>query len=112
MALNHAWPTNGVHDSARALAPPALQYIPARSGPNALAAAATILAALAATSAAIQEPERRKMMLAQGLDVASSHEEFVKAFPAEILKWSKVVQAIGLDLKKQRTTQPRRWCDE
>jgi hypothetical protein len=110
MALNHAWPANGVHDSARALAPPALQYIPARSGPNALA---TILAALAATSPAIQEPETRKMMLAQGLDVvASSHEEFVKAFPAEILKWSKVVQAIGLDLKWQRTTQPRRWFDE
>ena len=40
------------------------------------------------------------MMLAQGLDViASSHEAFVKAFPAEILKWSKVVQTIGLDLK-------------
>jgi tripartite-type tricarboxylate transporter receptor subunit TctC len=47
----------------------------------------------------IQEPETRKMMLAQGLDVvASSHEAFVKDFGAEIAKWAKVVKAIGLEL--------------
>jgi tripartite-type tricarboxylate transporter receptor subunit TctC len=43
------------------------------------------------------EPETRKLLLAQGLDVAaSSQEEFAKMYAEEIAKWAKVVRAVGL----------------
>ena len=43
------------------------------------------------------EPETKKMMLAQGLDVhASSQEEFSKMYFDEIARWSKVVKTVGL----------------
>lgn len=45
-------------------------------------------------------PEMRKTMLAQGLDVvASPQEEFAKVFVAEMGKWAKVVQQVGIDAK-------------
>ena len=45
-------------------------------------------------------PEMRKTMLAQGLDVAASpQEEFAKVFIAEMAKWAKVVQQVGIDAK-------------
>jgi len=45
-------------------------------------------------------PEMRKTMLAQGLDVtASPQEEFAKVFVAEMAKWAKVVQQVGIDAK-------------
>jgi tripartite-type tricarboxylate transporter receptor subunit TctC len=43
------------------------------------------------------EPDTRKLLLAQGLDVAgSSQEEFAKMYADEITKWGKVVRAVGL----------------
>jgi tripartite-type tricarboxylate transporter receptor subunit TctC len=48
-------------------------------------------------SRALLEPETRKLLLAQGLDVAgSSQEEFAKMYADEITKWAKVVKAVGL----------------
>jgi len=45
-------------------------------------------------------PEMRKTMLAQGLDVtASPQEEFARVFLAEMQKWAKVVQQVGIDAK-------------
>ncbi len=39
-------------------------------------------------------------MRAQGLDVATStQEEFAKVFPAEIAKWAKVVQSVGIEAR-------------
>lgn len=50
-----------------------------------------------AVARALLEPETRKLMLAQGLDVvASTQEEFTKAYAGEFPKWAKVVRAIGL----------------
>jgi len=49
---------------------------------------------------ALTEPTMRKTMLNQGLDVAAStQEEFAKVFPAEIAKWAKVVQSVGIEAK-------------
>ena len=46
---------------------------------------------------ALVEPDTRKLLLAQGLDVeASSQEEFAKTYHDEIAKWAKVVRAIGM----------------
>jgi tripartite-type tricarboxylate transporter receptor subunit TctC len=43
------------------------------------------------------EPDTRKLLLAQGLDVAgSSQEEFARMYADEISKWAKVVRAVGL----------------
>ncbi len=43
------------------------------------------------------EPETRKFLLAQGLDVvANSPDEFAKVFADEMAKWGKVARAIGL----------------
>jgi len=43
------------------------------------------------------EPETRKLLLGQGLDVAaSSQEDFQKMYLSEITRWSKVVKTIGL----------------
>lgn len=48
-------------------------------------------------SRVLLEPGARRLLLAQGLDaVGSSQEEFAKAYAAEISKWAKVVQAVGL----------------
>jgi tripartite-type tricarboxylate transporter receptor subunit TctC len=45
----------------------------------------------------VNEPETRKMLLAQGLDaVGSSPEEFGRLYNAEIARWAKVVKAVGL----------------
>jgi tripartite-type tricarboxylate transporter receptor subunit TctC len=43
------------------------------------------------------DPETRKLLLAQGLDVAgSSQEEFAKTYAGEIAKWAKVVRTVGM----------------
>jgi tripartite-type tricarboxylate transporter receptor subunit TctC len=43
------------------------------------------------------EPETRKTLLAQGLDVvASTQEDFSKLYTAELARWNKVVRAAGL----------------
>lgn len=48
----------------------------------------------------LNEPATHKLLLAQGLDaVGSSQEEFAKAYAAEISKWAKVVQSVGLQPK-------------
>jgi tripartite-type tricarboxylate transporter receptor subunit TctC len=45
----------------------------------------------------VTEPETRKMLLAQGLDaVASSPDEFARMYNAELVRWAKVVKAVGL----------------
>jgi tripartite-type tricarboxylate transporter receptor subunit TctC len=45
----------------------------------------------------VTEPETRKMLLAQGLDaVGSSPAEFGRMYNAEIVRWAKVVKAVGL----------------
>ena len=45
----------------------------------------------------VNEPETRKMLLGLGLDaVGSSPEEFGRMYNAEIVRWAKVVKAIGL----------------
>jgi tripartite-type tricarboxylate transporter receptor subunit TctC len=50
-----------------------------------------------AISRALLEPATRKVLLNQGLDaVGDSQEEFAKLYAAEISKWAKVVQTIGL----------------
>lgn len=50
-----------------------------------------------AISRALLEPATRKLLLNQGLDaVGDSQEEFAKLYAAEISKWAKVVQTIGL----------------
>jgi tripartite-type tricarboxylate transporter receptor subunit TctC len=47
----------------------------------------------------VLEPEMRKTLLAQGLDaVANSQEDFAREYAAELVKWAKVVRAIGLTL--------------
>ena len=53
-----------------------------------------------AISRVLTTPEMRKQMLAQGLDVtASPQEEFAKVFVAEMAKWAKVVQQVGIEAK-------------
>ncbi len=53
-----------------------------------------------AISRVLTTPEMRKTMLAQGLDVvASPQEEFARLFVAEMAKWAKVVQQVGIDAK-------------
>ncbi len=53
-----------------------------------------------AVSRILTEPATSKLLLGQGLDaVGSSQEEFEKLYAAEIAKWAKVVQTIGLQLK-------------
>jgi len=53
-----------------------------------------------AVSRILTEPATSKLLLGQGLDAAgSSQEEFEKLYAAEIAKWAKVVQTIGLQLK-------------
>ena len=50
-----------------------------------------------AVSRILLEPETKKMLLNQGLDVAaSSQEEFAKMYHEEIARWAKVVKAVGL----------------
>ena len=45
----------------------------------------------------LHEPDTRKSMVAQGLDVvASSQEEFSKMYLSELTRWSKVIRTIGL----------------
>jgi tripartite-type tricarboxylate transporter receptor subunit TctC len=45
----------------------------------------------------LTEPDTRKMLLAQGLDVVgSTQEEFQRMYTAEIAKWAKLVRTIGL----------------
>ena len=47
---------------------------------------------------ALQEPDTRKVMLGQGLDVVGSTvDEFGKMYTAEIARWSKVVKSVGLE---------------
>jgi tripartite-type tricarboxylate transporter receptor subunit TctC len=49
-------------------------------------------------SRALLEPDTRKLLLGQGLDVAaSSQDEFNKMYVGEIAKWTKVVKAVGLE---------------
>lgn len=50
-----------------------------------------------AISRVLLDPATRKVLLGQGLDaVGSSQEEFAKLYAAEISKWAKVVQTVGL----------------
>jgi tripartite-type tricarboxylate transporter receptor subunit TctC len=50
-----------------------------------------------AVSRILLDPETKKMLLGQGLDVAAStQEEFAKMYVHEIAVWSKVVKTIGL----------------
>jgi tripartite-type tricarboxylate transporter receptor subunit TctC len=54
----------------------------------------------AAISKIVLEPETRKMLIAQGLDaVGSTQEEFAKVYADELVRWGKVVQAVGITLK-------------
>ena len=47
---------------------------------------------------ALQEPDTRKLMEGQGLDVvASTVDDFGKMYTAEIARWSKVVKSVGLE---------------
>ena len=47
---------------------------------------------------AFLEPDTRKLLLGQGLDVlASTPDEFAKMYAAEIPRWAKVVKAVGLE---------------
>jgi tripartite-type tricarboxylate transporter receptor subunit TctC len=47
----------------------------------------------------LTEPGARKLLLGQGLDaVGSSQEEFARLYAAEISKWAKVVQTVGVRL--------------
>jgi tripartite-type tricarboxylate transporter receptor subunit TctC len=47
---------------------------------------------------ALDEPDTRKLMLGQGLDVVgSSPDEFGRMYTAEITRWSKVVKSVGLE---------------
>lgn len=50
-----------------------------------------------AVSRALREPDTRKLLLGQGLDVVgSSQDEFSKMYVSEIAKWAKVVKAVDL----------------
>jgi tripartite-type tricarboxylate transporter receptor subunit TctC len=50
-----------------------------------------------AIAKALLEPGTRKTLLTQGLDVVgNSQEEFAQLYAAEIAKWAKVVQKVGL----------------
>jgi tripartite-type tricarboxylate transporter receptor subunit TctC len=52
-----------------------------------------------AVSRIVLEPETRKMLLAQGLDaVGSTQEQFSKDYLAEMVRWAKVVKAVGVQL--------------
>jgi len=52
-----------------------------------------------AIARALTEPAMRETLLDQGLDVAAStQQEFADVFPAEIAKWAKVVQSVGIEL--------------
>jgi tripartite-type tricarboxylate transporter receptor subunit TctC len=45
----------------------------------------------------VLEPETRKLLLGQGLDaIGSSQEEFAALYSAEIARWAKVVNAVGI----------------
>lgn len=53
-----------------------------------------------AISRILLEPATRKLLLAKGLDaVGSTQDEFTKTYAAEISKWAKVVQMVGLHPK-------------
>jgi len=46
----------------------------------------------------VLEPETRKTMLSQGMDsIGSSQAEFAAMYAAEIVRWAKVVKALGLE---------------
>jgi hypothetical protein len=48
----------------------------------------------------VLDPEMRKTLLGQGLDaIGSSQEQFAKDYVAEIGRWTKVVKAVGVELK-------------
>jgi tripartite-type tricarboxylate transporter receptor subunit TctC len=50
-----------------------------------------------AVSRILLEPDTKKMLLGQGLDVAAStQDEFAKMYAHEIATWSKVVKSVGL----------------
>jgi tripartite-type tricarboxylate transporter receptor subunit TctC len=50
-----------------------------------------------AVSRVLLDPSTRKLLLGQGLDaVGSSQDEFARLYAAEIDKWAKVVQRVGL----------------
>jgi tripartite-type tricarboxylate transporter receptor subunit TctC len=50
-----------------------------------------------AVSRVLLEPATRKVLLGQGLDaVGSSQDEFAKLYAAEISRWAKVVQTVGM----------------
>lgn len=52
-----------------------------------------------AVARVLLEPATRKMLLGQGLDaVGSTQEEFARLYTAEISKWAKVAQNVGLRL--------------
>ena len=78
--------------AARAQAPPAIQlFLP---GGTDKAITTKVQQAVAQI---VKEPETRKMLLAQGLDaVASSPDEFARMYNAELVRWAKVVKAVGL----------------
>ncbi len=49
-------------------------------------------------SKALLEPDTRKMLLGQRLDVVgSTQEDFQKMYVSEIPRWAKVVKAVGLE---------------
>lgn len=48
----------------------------------------------------VTEPDTRKTLLAQGLDaVGSTQDEFAKLYADEIVRWGKVVRAVGIAAK-------------
>ena len=50
-----------------------------------------------AVSRVLHDPATRKLLLGQGLDaVGSSQDEFARLYSAEIDKWAKVVQRVGV----------------
>lgn len=54
----------------------------------------------AAVAKIMLDPATRKTLLGQGLDVvANTQEEFAKVYAAELVKWAKVVRAVGIDVK-------------
>jgi tripartite-type tricarboxylate transporter receptor subunit TctC len=45
----------------------------------------------------VHDPEMRKTLIGQGLDpVGSSQEQFTKDYHAELVRWAKVVKAVGV----------------
>jgi tripartite-type tricarboxylate transporter receptor subunit TctC len=48
----------------------------------------------------VLDPEMKKTLVGQGLDaVGSSQEQFAKDYAAELVKWSKVVRSVGIELQ-------------